>query len=93
MSQRFNYIKQSILNSELKDILNLSDINWEKCNREATKSLHMEAAKQYDDGLSISDIAKNLHISYSTAYSWLKRLAEEGLCSYRPVIGRKKINK
>ena len=90
MSQRFNYIKQSILNSELKDILNLSNINWEKCNREATKSLHMEAAKQYDSGLSINDISKNLNISYNTIYNWLKRLGEEGLCTYKPIIGRKK---
>lgn len=93
MNCRFNYIKQSILNSDLNNILDLTSIDWNKCNIDATKSLHMEAAKQYDSGSSISDIAKNLNISYSTAYSWLKRLAEEGLCSYKPVIGRKKINK
>ena len=90
MSKRFSYIKQSILNSELKYVLNLTDIDWEKCNREATKSLHMEAAKQYEEGMSIHEIANNLKVSYSTIYNWLKRLSTEGLCSYKPAIGRKK---
>lgn len=49
----------------------------------------MEAAKQYDSGLSINDISKNLNISYNTIYNWLKRLGEEGLCTYKPIIGRK----
>ena len=94
MSRRFNYIKQSILNSELDNILDLSSVDWDKCNNDATKSLHMEAAKQYDDGFSIREISNNLNISYNTIYSWLKRLSKEGLCSYKPTIGRnKKINK
>lgn len=32
----------------------------------------------------------NFLLSYSTVYSWLKRMSKEGLCSYNPVIGRSK---
>lgn len=84
---RFEYIKNSILNSKLSKIFDLSNIDWEQCNKDATKSLHMVAAKQYDNGKSIREISKELHIHYSTVYNWLKRMGNEGLCSYKPIQG------
>ena len=90
MSNRFNYIKNAILESDLNKILDLTFIDWNKCNIDSTKSLHIEAAKQYDNGVSIREISNNLNVSYNTIYEWLKRLSKEGLCSYTPVIGRKK---
>lgn len=84
---RFKHIKQSVLNSELSAIFDLSHIDWELCNRDATKSLHMIAAHMYDNGKSIREIADELHVHYSTIYNWLKRLAMENLCSYVSVLG------
>lgn len=84
---RFEYIKESILNSQLSTIIDLSDVNWEKCNKDATKSLHMIAARKYDEGMGIREISEMLHVHYGTVYSWLKRMANEGLCSYKPVLG------
>ena len=84
---RFEYIKESILNSQLGQIFDLSSVDWKKCNEDATKSLHMIAAQQYDDGKGIREISEELHVHYSTVYSWLKRMAKEGLCSYKPAIG------
>lgn len=86
---RFQYLKQSIVNSTLNEIFDLSNIDWELCNKDATKSLHMIAAREYDNGKSIREIANDLHVHYSTIYTWLKRLAAENLCSYVPVIGTK----
>lgn len=90
MNQRFEYIRQSIQDSRLSDIFDLTLIDWDKCNIDGTKSLHIEAANQYNNGLSIREISNNLCISYSTVYSWLKRLSKEGLCSYSPKLGRSK---
>jgi hypothetical protein len=90
MRERFDYVKKSILNSELKTILELSLVDWDECNKYATKSLHMEAANLYDSGLKIREISDQLKVSYSTVYNWLKRLSKEGLCSYNPVLGRSK---
>lgn len=84
---RFGYIKQSILDSELRQIFNLINVDWDLCNRDATKSLHILAAEKYDSGIGIADIANELHVHYSTVYEWLKRMSKEGLCSYKPVIG------
>lgn len=91
MKDRFNYVTKSILNSKLNKILNFSCVNFEVCNKEATKSLHMEAAKLYDMGFRIREISDKLNVSYDTIYKWLKRLSKEGLCSYKPIIGRHKI--
>ena len=93
MRYRLDYVKNSILNSRLNDILDLSKVDWNKCNIDSTISLHMIAAQQYDNGLSIKEISKNLNVNYSTIYSWLKRLAKEGLCSYIPKIGAPTHNK
>lgn len=84
---RFKYIKESILNSKLNQIFNLDIVDWEQCNKEATKSLHMIAAQQYDSGKGIGDISKELRVHYSTVYNWLKRMSQEGLCSYQPILG------
>ena len=88
---RFEYIKNSILNSELSKMFELNFIDFDSCNQAATKSLSLQAANLYDKGLKIQEIANKLEVPYSTIYTWLKRLSFEGLCSYKPVIGRPKI--
>lgn len=85
---RFKYIKESILNSRLNQLFDLDIVDWEQCNKDATKSLHMIAAQQYDSGRGIREISEELQIHYSTVYTWLKRMSKEGLCSYEPVLGR-----
>jgi hypothetical protein len=84
---RFEYIKESILKSRLNHLFDLTSVNWEQCNKEATKSLHMIAAQQYDIGRGIREISEELHVHYSTVYTWLKRMSKEGLCSYKPTLG------
>ena len=84
---RFKYIQESILDSRLNQLFDLSVVDWERCNKEATKSMHMIAAQQYDAGRGIREISEELRVHYSTVYSWLKRLSAEGLCSYKPIIG------
>lgn len=87
MNSRFEYIKQSILNSQLSQIFDLSNIDWGQCNKEATKSLHMLASRKYDEGIGIREIPEMLHVHYGTVYNWLKRMSSEGLCSYKPILG------
>ena len=90
MEDRFSYIKNSIQNSELSNIFDLSYIDYDKCNKYATDSLSIKSANLYDEGLSIKEISEKLNISYGTVYSWLKRLSSEGLCSYKPIKGNPK---
>ena len=53
MEDRFSYIKNSIQNSELSNIFDLSYIDYDKCNKYATDSLSIKSANLYDEGLSI----------------------------------------
>lgn len=86
---RCKYIKESILNSKLNSLFDLTAIDWNRCNKEATDSMHMIAAKHYDAGIGIQEIADELRVHYSTVYNWLKRMSKEGLCTYNPVRGAK----
>lgn len=88
MRTRYQYVKNSVLNSELSNILDLSVVDFDLCNKVANKSLSMYAASEYDNGKSIRQISDDIGVSYDTVYSWLKRLASEGLCSYTPVVGQ-----
>lgn len=90
------YIKQSILDSELKDILDLSKINWLKCHLDATTSKKKKIIQLYNSGVKnindIVDIVEN--ISYVTVYKYLSDASKYGLCDYDPksYVKYRKIN-
>lgn len=79
---RFEYIKNNILTSKLSIILDLSDIDWIKCDREAQKKLVVEVAKLYNNGLSMQEIKSRLNFNIKTIRKWLKQATNVGLCDY-----------
>lgn len=77
------YIKNSILNSELSNLFNLSTIDWFKCHKYACKSLVKEVCDLWNNGIKrTKDIAKILKMSVGTTIRYLKRGAELGWCDY-----------
>lgn len=84
------WIKNSILNSELNNLYNLSDIDWEECNRYATGSKIEEAAKLWNDGLSTGDIKDKMHISCTTVITYLNKAVELNMCNYNKKESRKR---
>lgn len=87
------YIRNSISNSELNDILNLSDVNWTSINTASQKSHVLEVWKLFNSGLSIKDISNKINIKEITIVSYLKKGAKAGRCSYdyKPTVIRKVI--
>ena len=81
------YISQSILNSELKTIFDLSKINWDKCLLDSAKSFIGMAAQLFNKGLSITEISKKLKVSNTSIYRWLKIATELKLCNWVPSTG------
>lgn len=81
------YISQSILNSELKTIFDLSKIDWNKCLLNSAKSFVGTAAQLFNKGLSVLEISKKLKVSNSTVYRWLKTATELELCNWVPSNG------
>lgn len=79
----FNYIKESILNSDLVFIYDLSSINWDAIEIDSMKSNVIKACELYNSGIkSTQQIAKLLNLDISTVIDYLKRCANVGLCDY-----------
>lgn len=77
-----DFIKNSIMNSELKNILHLENVNWTQCNNFATSSMSKKAIDLWNDGLSCSQIQELLNITQPTLRTYLKNGNKMGLCNY-----------
>lgn len=84
MESSMDYIHQSILNSELNIIFDLSQIDWNKCNVDACGTISVEIAKLFNDGYSTKEIASIKNLGLSSVNKYLKKMTESGLCNYNP---------
>ena len=70
---RFEYIKNSIVNSDIANILDLSVINFSHCDIESQSSLVTKAGQLWDSGIyDLSKISEILHVSENTVRGYLK---------------------
>jgi hypothetical protein len=81
-----NWIKKSIMNSDLPRILGFSetDINWDQCDIFAHKNLAKEICEYYKahSNMLIQDIAKHFNLSRSTIRKYLAIGNKYGWCNY-----------
>lgn len=79
----FDHIKQSILNSELNILLDLSIIDWNKCFKSTFNSNVIICSDLWNSGMkSTKDIANYIGFNISSVILYLKRAAKIGLCNY-----------
>lgn len=79
----FNYIKTSIMNSELNNLFDLSLINWDMCNIASCNSLVKAACDLYVFGMHETNmIGRVLCISSKAVLDYLKRGTKIGWCDY-----------
>ena len=84
-----DYIKKSILDSELSILFDLSNIDWRKCFKATATSNVVLCANLWNDGMkSTQDISDYTGIHISSVISNLKKAAKSGLCDF--VINYKK---
>lgn len=84
-SNRFEYVKESICNSVLGDLLNLNQIDFIEIDKRCQKSIIKECCDLYNGGVvRTEDIAKQLHIHRGTATRYLNKGSRIGLCDYDP---------
>ena len=84
-----DYIKKSILDSELSMLFDLSNIDWCKCFKATITSNVMLCANLWNDGMkNTQDISDYTGIHISSVISNLKKAAKSGLCDF--VINYKK---
>lgn len=78
-----DYIKNKILSSELSQILDLSNIDWSLCDKNAQKSLVKEACNLYmSETHDIKKLSSILNIHSSTVRRYLKLGVKFGWCNY-----------
>lgn len=79
----FSYIKDSVLNSDLVSIYDLSSVDWNAIEIDSMKSNVIRACELYNSGIkSTPQISKLLNLDLSTVIDYLKRCADAGLCNY-----------
>jgi transposase len=80
-SDRYQFIKENIINSPLKDMFDLSDIDWDLCNKSAIHTIVKDVCSLWEmDGLSTKEICYKTGLSASTIWKYLKYGRDIGLC-------------
>lgn len=84
---KLDWVKNSII-QQLGNLFDLSNIDWNKCQSDALKSLVKEICDYYMNNNKPSTIELNniFHIRYSTIGKYLKQGAEIGWCDYDPKV-------
>ena len=77
------WIKKSILDSNLLNLLKIEQVDWSKCYSFACSSRVKEASDLWNSGIhSSSKIGEIMHLHRKTINSYLKRGKELGWCDY-----------
>lgn len=82
-----DYIKNSILNSELSQLFDLSKIDWNKCAEFANKNIVKKVCDDWnnrrEDETTVG-ISKKFKLSKNTIQTYLKKGTKLGWCDYDP---------
>lgn len=79
-----DYISNSIKNSQLSKLFDLSLIDWEECDKTALKSLVKECCLFYEQHkyeIPFEEIAKKMHVGKITLYKYILKGNKYGWCN------------
>lgn len=76
------WIKNSILSSELSSIFNLSVLNWNEIHMKSSKSLHVKILEMWNNGYDKQDISAETSMSMATINNVLNKYDTIGLCKH-----------
>ena len=89
VDNRFDYIKTSVINSELITLLkiDIDSIDWESISCDCENSYVYKACELYNNGTRrTKEIADYLDLTSATIISYLKRGTKYGWCNYNPKL-------
>ena len=80
----FNYIMNSILNSELAKIIDLTNVDWDDVKNNIVGSYVVDVCKYFNQNpcITLKDIAKHFSKDKGTITQYLKNGTKIGLCNY-----------
>lgn len=79
---KFEYIKNNIIKSELRNFLDMNNINWEDIKRLSQSPIKINIIKDYNNGLIIDELLKKYSLSKQTIQLYLKEATLDRLCDY-----------
>lgn len=77
-----DWIKNSILNSKLTELIDLSSVDWDYCFKKSMKSNLIISAELWNQKYTVTEISKMLHLSNTTISTYLNKATRLNLCSY-----------
>ncbi|XZI06026.1 zinc-ribbon domain-containing protein (plasmid) [Clostridium perfringens] len=90
------WIKESILNSELSKLFDLSKVDWQQCAEFANKNIVKEVCNYWNnkrEDETMTNLKKKFQISRTTLINYLKKGTKLGWCNYNPKEEAKKCSK
>lgn len=87
------YIKNSIIHSNLSSIFDIKNIDWNECLLYASKSILPEICQYWEQNhqnISLSNLSKKYNLDRSTITQYLKNGTKIGICNYDPQIEKEK---
>lgn len=82
MKSNLEYMKNSILSSQLNDIFDLSVINWIDCAKSSLSSLIIECANLWKVYRNANKISKIINKRQEIVTRYLNKATKLGLCDY-----------
>lgn len=80
----FNFLKNSVEDSVLNEVYDLSKINWEEVYNFCLTSRMMECIELFNQGLLASDIVKKTGYDRTAVIQYLRKGTAAGKCYYDP---------
>lgn len=76
------WIRKSIINSEINKLFNLDEIKWDECALIANSSRLKKACELWNEGLGTAKISELLKINQGTVINYLHKGTKLNLCNY-----------
>lgn len=92
---RLKYIKNSLLNSELSKMFDLSIIDWSLCQKESSSDLLIEVCEYFSQhsDLCAKDLENIFGIDKTTIQNYLNSGTAMGICSFTDEVKERNRNK
>lgn len=76
------WIKNSIINSQLNDMFDLSKIDWLKAHKQSCKNITKEICELWNKNIDIKEICTIVKLTSQTIKTHLKKGSKIGWCTY-----------
>lgn len=81
---KFDYVKNNIVKSELSTILDFTYIDWKQIDIDSLSSFIIESVKLWNQGYCMKQIANIIHKHPAVVSRYIRKANKVGLCEYIP---------